>query len=76
MKNEIKKYSKCCRTFYIKKETYCVSCKKNITNENSSVRRIKQNRLMLVSNCGACGKKKKKKKKFIKDQEAINYWSN
>ena len=74
MKNEIKKYSKCCRTFYIKKETYCVSCKKNITNENSSVRRIKQNRLMLLSNCGTCGQKKKRKsslkikKRLIIDQ--------
>ena len=30
---------------------YCVSCKKNTTNENSSVTRTKQNRIMLVSNC-------------------------
>ena len=27
-------------------ETYCVSCKKNAPNRNSSVRRIKQNRLI------------------------------
>ena len=32
-------------------DTYCVSCKKNTANKNSSVRRTKQNRLMLVSNC-------------------------
>ena len=28
-------------------ETYHVSCKKNTTNKNSSVRKTKQNRLML-----------------------------
>ena len=35
-------------------ETYCVSCKKN---KNSSVRKTKQNRLMLLSNSAVCGKK-------------------
>ena len=30
-------------------ETYCVNCKKNTANENSSVRKTKQNRLMLLS---------------------------
>ena len=30
-------------------ETYCVTYKKNTANKNSSVRRTKQNRLMLVS---------------------------
>ena len=38
-------------------ETYCVSCKKNTGNENSNVRKAKQNRLMLLSNCAICGKK-------------------
>ena len=47
-------------------ETYCVSCMKNNANKNSSVRRTKQNRLMLVSNCAICGKKKLR---FIKNQE-------
>ena len=28
-------------------KTYCVSCKKNTPNKNSSVRRTKQNRLFL-----------------------------
>ena len=32
--------------------TYSVS-----SNENSSVRKTKQNRLMLLSNCAVCGKK-------------------
>ena len=39
-------------------ETYYVTCKRNTANKRSSVRRTKQNRLMLVSNYAACGKKK------------------
>ena len=39
-------------------EAYCIRYKKNIANEISSVRKTKQNRLMLLSNCPACGKKK------------------
>ena len=46
---------------------YCVSCKKNTMNKNSSVRRTKQNRLMLVLNCAICSKKKLR---FITNQEA------
>ena len=43
---------------YIKKmEAYCVRCKKITTNKNSSVRKSKQNRLMLLSNCAICGQK-------------------
>ena len=38
-------------------ETYCVNCKKYTANENSSVRKIRQNRLLLLSNCAVCGKK-------------------
>ena len=47
-------------------ETYYVICKKNTATKSSSVRRTKQNRLMLVSKCGVCGKKKSR---FIKNQE-------
>ena len=47
-------------------KTYCVSCKKITTNENSGVRRTKQIRLMLVSNCAVCGKRKSS---FIRNQE-------
>ena len=39
-------------------ENYCVSCKKNTENENSSVRKTKQNRLILLSHCAVCGNKK------------------
>ena len=38
-------------------ETYCVSTKKNTANENLSVRKTKQNILMLLSNYAACGQK-------------------
>ena len=38
-------------------ETYCVSGKKYTANENSNVRKTKQKRLILLSNCAACGKK-------------------
>ena len=50
-------------------KTYCVSCKKNTINENSSVRKTKQNRLMLLSNCAVCDKKKST---FIKNKELSN----
>ena len=39
-------------------ETYCISCKINTANKNLSIRRTKQNRLMLLSNCVDCGSKK------------------
>ena len=39
-------------------ETYCISCNKNIENENASVRKTKQNNLMLLSSYAICGKKK------------------
>ena len=38
-------------------ETYCVSCKKYTANENSTVRKTKQNRLMLSSNSAISGKR-------------------
>ena len=48
-------------------ETDCVGCKKNTANKSSSVRKTKQNRLMLVLNFAICGKKIPR---FIKNQEA------
>ena len=39
-------------------ETYCVSCKKYTSKENSSVRKTKPNRLMLLSSYNICGKRK------------------
>ena len=47
---------------YIKTmKKYCVSCKKNTANKHSSVRKTRQNTLMLVSSCAGCGNKKMKK---------------
>ena len=51
-------------------ETYCVSCKKYTSNENSNFRKNKQNRLMLLSNCAICGKRKST---FIKNKEFYNF---
>ena len=39
---------------------------KNTANENSSVRKTKQNRIMLLPNCAICDKKKLA---FIKQEE-------
>ena len=44
---------------YIKAmETYYVTCEKNTANKNSSVRKTKQNRLILLSNSTVFSKKK------------------
>ena len=51
-------------------KTYCVSCKKYAENENSNVRKTKQNILMLLSNCAVCGKKKSA---FVKNKELNNF---
>ena len=51
-------------------EAYCVSCTTNTANHNSNVRKTKQNRLMLLSNCAVCGKKTLT---FIKNEEPHNF---
>ena len=51
-------------------ETYCVSCKRYTGIENSSVRKTKQNRLMLLSDCAICGKKKLN---FIKNKRTPQF---
>ena len=38
-------------------ERHCVSSKINTGNENLNVKKTKQNRLMLLSNCAVRGKK-------------------
>ena len=50
-------------------EPYCISCKKNTENKNSSVRKTKQNSLTLLSNSSVCGKKKSS---FLKNKELSN----
>ena len=51
-------------------EICCVSCKEYTANENSNVRKTKQNKSMLWSNCDSCGKKKTI---FIKNKEICNF---
>ena len=51
-------------------ETYCVRCKKYSVNEISNVRKTKQNRLMLLSNCAICDKKNST---FIKHKELNSF---
>ena len=52
-------------------ETYYITYKKKTLNENSSVRRTKQNRLMPLSNCAICGKKKSRFIKTLLNQLGI-----
>ena len=49
--------------------TFCVSCRKKTAKKNSGVRKNKQNRLMLLSNCAVCDEKKST---FFKNQELSN----
>ena len=67
--NEMKKEIKNSVQYIKAMETYCVSCKKNTANENSSVKETKQNGLMLLSNCAVCGNKKST---FLKNKEHSN----
>ena len=54
----------------MKKETYCLACRKYTKNNNLKIVRNRQNRLMIQSNCANCGSKKSK---FIKEQQAMEY---
>ena len=57
----------------MKKETYCLVCKKYTKNNNLKIVRNRQNRLMIQSNCATCGSKKSR---FIKEQQAMGILSN
>ena len=57
----------------MKKETYCLACRKYTKNNNPEIVRHRQNRLMIQSNCANCGSKKSR---FIKEQQAIRILSN
>ena len=39
----------------MKKETYCLVCRKYTKNNNIKIVRNRQNRLMIQSNCANCG---------------------
>ena len=57
----------------MKKETYCLVCKKYTENTNLKIVRNTQNRLMVQSNCAICGSKKSR---FIKEQKSLGILSN
>ena len=57
----------------MKKETYCLACRKYIKNNNPKIVRNRQNRLMIQSNCATCDTKKSR---FIKEQQAMGILSN
>ena len=57
----------------MKKETYCLVCKKYTENTNPKIVRNRQNRLMRQSNCAMCGSKKSR---FIKEQKVLGILSN
>ena len=49
-----------CVIYFIKTmKTYCVSCKKYTTDQNWSLTKTKQNRLMLLPSCAISEKQKK-----------------
>ena len=57
----------------MKKETYCLECRKYTKNNNPKMVRKRQNRLMIQSNCATCDSKKSR---FIKEQQAMEILSN
>ena len=57
----------------MKKETYCLVCRKYTKTINPRIVRNRQNRSMIQSNCAICGTKKSR---FIKQQQAMEILSN
>ena len=54
----------------MKKETYCLVCRKYTKSINPKIVRNRQNRSMIQSNCAICGSKKSR---FIKEQKQWEY---
>ena len=42
----------------MRKETYCLSCRKNTENTNPKIVKSKNNRSMMLSKCAICSNKK------------------
>ena len=57
----------------MKKETYCLACRKYTKSINPTIVRNRQNRSMIQSNCAVCGSKKSR---FIKELQAMGLLSN
>ena len=51
----------------MKKETYCLVCRKYTKNINQKAVRNRQNRSMIQLNCAICSSKKSR---FIKEQQS------
>ena len=57
----------------MRKETYCLVCRKYTKNNNPKIVRNRQNRLMIQSNCTTY---ESKKSRFIKEQQVMGILSN
>ena len=57
----------------MKKETYCLACRKYTKTINPKIVSNGQNRSLIQSNCVVCGSKKSR---FIKEHQAIGLLSN
>ena len=57
----------------MKKETYCLACRKYTKIINPERVRNKHNRSMIQSNCAVCGNKKSR---FIKEHQAMGLLSD
>ena len=57
----------------MKKETYCLACRKYTKSINPKIVRNRQNRSMIQSNCAVCGSKKSR---FITEHQAMGLLSN
>ena len=57
----------------MRKETYCLACRKHTKNNNPKIVRNRQNRLMIQSNCATSDNKTFR---FIKEQQAMGILSN
>ena len=57
----------------MKKETYCLSCRKYTKNIDPRIVRNKHSRSMVQSNCTICDSKKSR---FIKEHQASGLLSN
>ena len=57
----------------MKKETYCLACRKNTKTINPKIVRNKHNRSIIQSDCAICGSKNSR---FIKEHQAMGLLSN
>ena len=57
----------------MKKESYCLACRKYTKRINPEIVRNRQKRSMIQSNCAICGSKRSR---FIKEHQAMGLLSN